>query len=335
MIRPVFSASRFWDDIVANECTMFQYIGELCRYLLNTPPHPSEAQHQLRLVCGNGLQPDIWEAFQQRFRIPRILEFYASTEGNVSLYNCEGKPGAIGHVPSFLAHRFPVSIIRCDESGNPVRDGNGFCIRVPVNEPGEAIGKIAGGDGPHASGFEGYTDRAASETKVLRNVFADGDLWFRTGDLMRKDAAGFFYFVDRLGDTFRWKGENVSTTQVAQAICTCPGIQQAIVYGVAVPGTDGKAGMSAIIADPDFAVETLHQHLSKCLPSYARPVFVRVGKALQMTGTFKPTKAQFIRDGYDPNETDDIIYFDDRPAGAYVRLDRILYTTIQNVGIRL
>jgi fatty-acyl-CoA synthase len=335
VIRPSFSASRFWDDVIATECTLFQYIGELCRYLVNTPSQPNETRHRLRLCCGNGLQPDIWETFQSRFNIPRILEFYASTEGNVSLYNCEGKVGAIGRVPPFLSHSFPVALIRSDAAGEPQRDAEGFCIRCATDEAGEAIGKIVGGDAPHISQFEGYTDAGASDAKVLRNVFAAGDVWYRTGDLMRKDAAGFFYFVDRVGDTFRWKGENVSTAQVAQTICACAGVRQAVVYGVPVPGTDGKAGMATIVADPVFDMAAFRQQLAATLPFYARPVFVRIGRSLEMTGTFKPTKGQLMRDGFDPGRTDDVIYFDDRSRGAFVPIDGELHAMILNGKIRL
>ncbi len=335
VIRPTFSASRFWDDIIGNECTLFQYIGELCRYLLNTPACPRETDHRLRLCSGNGLQPDIWEAFQSRFRIPRILEFYASTEGNVSLYNCEGKPGAIGRVPSFLAHSFPVAIVKCADQGEPLRDESGFCVRCAADEVGEAIGKIVGTDGPNMSAFDGYTDPTASNTKILRNVFADGDQWFRTGDLMRKDGAGFFYFVDRVGDTFRWKGENVSTTEVAEALHACPGVHQAVVYGVAVPGTDGRAGMATIIAGSGFDLAALHLHLLDRLPVYARPVFVRIGRALETTGTFKSVKGALVRDGFDPSRTDDAIYFDDRSAGTFVRLDADLFAAICRGRVRI
>ncbi|MGA3001348.1 MAG: long-chain-acyl-CoA synthetase [Acetobacteraceae bacterium] len=335
VIRPSFSASRFWDDVIANECTLFQYIGELCRYLVNTPSVPRETEHQLRLCCGNGLQPDIWETFRKRFNIPRILEFYASTEGNVSLYNCEGKAGAIGRVPPFLAHSFPVALIRSDAAGEPQRDAEGFCIRCETEEAGEAIGKIAGGDAPHMSQFEGYTDAGASDTKVLRNVFEADDVWYRTGDLMRKDAAGFFYFVDRVGDTFRWKGENVSTAQVAQTICACPGVRQAVVYGVAVPGTDGKAGMATMVVDQAFDLAAFRQHLTATLPGYARPLFVRIGASLEMTGTFKPTKGQLVRDGFNPVRTEDVIWFDDRTRGAFVPVDAELYAAILNARVRL
>ena len=218
-IRERFSASRFWDDVADRDCTLFQYIGELCRYLVAAPPHPREQAHRLRLACGNGLRRDVWEAFQSRFGIPQILEFYAATEGSFSLYNAEGKPGAIGRIPSYLAHRFPVALVKFDvDTGAPARGPDGFCVRCAPDEPGEAIGKIAAGVGR----FEGYTDAEASAKKVLRNVFAEGDAWYRTGDLMRRDRAGFFYFVDRVGDTFRWKGENVSTGEVEEVIAACP-----------------------------------------------------------------------------------------------------------------
>src|SRR6185312_7773345 len=236
LIRARFSASRFWDDVVEGGCTIFQYIGELCRYLVASPPHPLEREHRLRLACGNGLQREPWVAFAERFAVPQILEFYAATEGSVSLYNCEGKPGAIGRVPPFLARRFPVALIRCDtETGTPLRDAAGRCIPCGPDEIGEAIGRVLDAAATPARQFDGYTDNAASEKKLLGDVFAPGDRWFRTGDLMRKDASGYFTFVDRIGDTFRWKGENVATTEVAGVIRACKGVSDAVVYGVKVP----------------------------------------------------------------------------------------------------
>ena len=216
VLRRRFSVSHFWDDIADYNCTMFVYIGELCRYLANAPPYPKERAHQVRLAFGNGLRPDVWTEFQERFAIGDILEFYGSTEGNVSMFNFDAHPGAIGRVPNYLRKRFSVRLVRFDvESEQPVRGENGLCIEAEPNEVGEAIGLI-GGDA--RSEFAGYADKAASERKVLRDVFEQGDAWFRTGDLMRKDEDGYFYFVDRIGDTFRWKGENVSTTEVAEVI---------------------------------------------------------------------------------------------------------------------
>ncbi len=231
VIRERFSSSRFWDDIAEWNCTLFQYIGELCRYLVNSQAHPREAEHRLRLCCGNGLRQDVWEAFQRRFRIPEILEFYAATEGNFSLYNCDGKPGAIGRIPSYLAHRFPVALVKHDvETSEPLRNAEGFCLRCSPNEVGEAIGRISTDRSPSLGRFEGYSDRDASDRKILRNVFAVGDAWYRTGDLMRRDQGGYFYFVDRIGDSYRWKGENVSTTEVEQLLCACPGITEELYF---------------------------------------------------------------------------------------------------------
>jgi fatty-acyl-CoA synthase len=168
-IREKFSVSRFWDDIVRFDCTLFQYIGELCRYLLLAPPHPDETRHRLRLCCGNGLRGDIWEEFRHRFRIPQILEFYAATEANVSLFNVEGRPGAIGRTPPFIAHRSPLALVKFDIEGNvPIRGENGFCTRCAPNETGEAIGRISSEAGAR---FDGYTDDAATEKKILRDVF--------------------------------------------------------------------------------------------------------------------------------------------------------------------
>ena len=209
---------------------------------------PLEAKHRIRMACGNGLRYDVWNQFKERFRIPRILEFYAATEGNFSLYNIEGKPGAIGRIPPFLAHRIPVALVRFDvQTEAPIRDEDARCIRCVPNEVGEAIGRISA-DGSHGGRFEGYTSEEASESKVLRNVFEIGDAWFRTGDLMRRDEKGFFYFVDRIGDTYRWKGENVATSEVAETICQFPGVRDANVYGVTIPGTEGRAGMAAVVA---------------------------------------------------------------------------------------
>jgi fatty-acyl-CoA synthase len=320
-----FSASRFWDDIVRWDCNLFQYIGELCRFLVNSPPHPSETAHRLRLCCGNGLAADVWEEFQKRFRVPRILEFYAATEGSFSLYNCEGEPGAIGRIPPFLAHRFPVALVRFDvDAGEPVRGVNGLCIRCGPGEVGEAIGRIGG----TAGRFEGYTDAEASERKVLRGVFAAGDAWFRTGDLMRKDERGFFYFIDRLGDTFRWKGENVSTPEIAAAIRSCAGVREAAVYGVRIPAADGRAGMAAIIAEPRFDLAVLRRHLAARLPEYARPIFVRLLAQIETTATFKPNKQELMAQGYDPALATDPVYVDDRVQRKYVRLEPALYDRI-------
>jgi fatty-acyl-CoA synthase len=336
MVRENFSASQFWNDVVQWECTLFQYIGEMCRYLLHAAENRVETEHHIRMCCGNGLRPDIWNSFKTRFRIPRILEFYAATEGNVSMFNVEGKPGAIGRIPSYLAHRFPATLVRFDiEKEEPVRNEQGFCLRTVPNETGEAIGRIF--DDPSSPGnrFEGYTNTGESEKKILRNVFEPGDVWFRTGDLMRSDEQGYFYFVDRVGDTFRWKGENVSTTEVSEAICTFPGIRQANVYGVAIPGVDGRAGMVMIVVGEGLDLANFRTHLRNRLPEYAHPLFLRIRSELEVTATFKYTKNNLMRQGYDPVAADDVIYFNDRQRGAFVLLDTELYGRLQTGQVRL
>jgi fatty-acyl-CoA synthase len=336
LIREKFSARRFWDDVAGQGCTLFQYIGELCRYLVNAPPHPRERDHALRLCCGNGLRGDIWEIFQQRFAIPRILEFYAATEGNLSLYNVPGKPGAIGQVPAFLAHRFPVAIVRCDPDTRELRRGeDGLCVRCDVDEPGEALGKIGGAGDAHGRPFEGYTNATASAEKIVRDVLAPGDAWFRTGDLLRRDRAGFFFFVDRLGDTFRWKGENVATDEVAAALGGCPGVLEAVVYGVRIPGAEGRAGMVALTVGPGFDLAAFRRHAVATLPDYARPVFLRIGDTIAATATFKPAKALLAREGFDPTQIGDALFLDDRAAGAFVPLDAALHERLRSGELRL
>jgi len=336
VIREEFSASAFWDDVERHGCTIFQYVGELCRYLVHAPHQPSEGTHRLRLACGNGLRPDIWRTFQERFRIPRIIEFYAATEGNVTLFNFDGRPGAIGRLPRLFDRRFPVRIVKFDvEREAPVRDARGFCIPCGPDEAGEAIGQIVNDPLMPTNRFEGYADRADSERKILRDVFAPGDAWFRTGDLMRRDRRGYFYFVDRIGDTFRWKGENVSTAEVAAAICRFPGIRDANVYGVAVPGHEGRAGMAAVVADDALDLAALHAHLDALLPAYARPRFLRVRREFEMTMTFKQKKIDLVAQGFDPGATSDSIYFDDPREPVFVRVDRGLYRELLDGKIRL
>lgn len=334
-LRERFSVREFWDDIVNNDCTMMQYIGELCRYLINSPVHPNETKHRLRLACGNGMRPDIWEAFKARFRIPLILEFYAATEGNVLMFNFEGKTGAIGRLPWYLEHRFPTALVRFDvETEQPVRDAQGFCIRCGPNEVGEAIGKIVNDPNRPGGRFEGYARPEETEKKVLRHVFAPDDIWFRTGDLMRKDAKGYFYFVDRIGDTFRWKGENVSTSEVSEAINRFPGIEDTNVYGVHLPGHEGRAGMAAIVCKScDLAA--LHRHLEKSLPDYAQPVFLRIRKGIEMTSTFKQKKVDLVKQGFDPGQIAEPLYFNDVAGRAFVPLDHALFERLRAGKVRV
>jgi fatty-acyl-CoA synthase len=330
-----FSASEFWHDIARFDCTLFQYIGELCRYLLKAPPSEFENRHRLRLACGNGLRGDIWEAFQARFSIPRILEFYAATEGNFSLFNVEGRPGAIGRIPPLLAHRFPAAIVRVDaETGAPVRGDDGLCVACARGEVGEAVGRIGSAD-KGGGRFEGYTDAEETEKKILRDVRARGDAWFRTGDLMRLDEAGYFHFVDRIGDTFRWKGENVATSEINEAVADCPGVVDASTYGVPIPLADGRGGMAAVVVDDRFDLVEFAGHLARRLPAYACPVMLRFCAALDTTETFKQKKHQLAREGFDPRLVADPLFFRDPKSGAYRPIDNASYARILDGAIRL
>jgi fatty-acyl-CoA synthase len=238
-------------------------------------------------------------------------------------------------VPAFLAPRFPAVIVRYDaEREQPYRDDYGRCVRCAANETGEALGRIGGNADNPETRFDGYVNAAETERKILRHVFEDGDAWYRTGDLMRMDERGFIYFADRIGDTFRWKGENVSTLEVAAALSSCPGVLDVVVYGVAVPGADGRAGMAAIMPHADFDLRALHSLAKARLPGYARPLFVRICGQIDMTETFKPKKQGLASEGFDPRATSDRVYVDDGAAGAYVLLDEATYAMIRRGEVR-
>ena len=334
ILREKFSASHFWEDAVKYQATAFTYIGELCRYLVNSPTHPQERRHRIRTGLGNGLRPEIWEEFMKRFRIPHLAEFYGSTEGNVSFVNFDGKVGAVGKIPGLVADRFShVRFVKFDvEREQPVRDASGFCVDCADNEVGEAIGRI--GEGLRGR-FEGYNDPEATKKKILRDVFEKGDMWFRTGDLLRKDAQGYVYFVDRIGDTFRWKGENVSTNEVAEVMSQVEGIETANVYGVPVPGMDGKAGMAAITGDDDLDMQALYAHLHDELPAYAVPLFIRRQAEAETTGTFKYRKVDLVRDGFDPATVTDPLWFANAEAGRYDPLTAATHAAIGAGKLRL
>jgi fatty-acyl-CoA synthase len=295
---------------------MFEYIGELCRYLLNQPSSPLERGHKVRAITGNGLRPEIWREFQARFAIPRIVEFYGATESNVSMLNYDGTVGAVGRVPDYLEWLLPSRVIRFDvENETPVRGPDGLCIECEPDEVGECVGGVSSRAGRE---FEGYTNRADSQKKMLHDVFKKGDLWFRTGDLMRRDEHGYFYFVDRIGDTFRWKGENVSTGEVGEALAAAPGILEANVYGVRVPGTEGRAGMASLVVNGDFDLAGLPARLKARLPAYAHPIFLRLSPRIEVTGTFKQRKVDLVREGFDPAAISDPLYV--LADGKYDRL---------------
>jgi fatty-acyl-CoA synthase len=333
ILKRRFSVHDFWNDVHRYGATMFEYIGELCRYLLNAPPSSLERGHKIRAITGNGLRPEIWRQFQSRFAIPRIVEFYGATEGNVSMLNYDGTVGAVGRVPDYLEWLLPSRVLRFDvEKQMPVRGQDGFCIECGPDEAGEAVGGISRRAGRE---FEGYTNQADSDKKMLHDVFRTGDAWFRTGDLMRRDEHGYFYFVDRIGDTFRWKGENVSTGEVGEVLAAAPGIREANVYGVSVQGAEGRAGMAALVVDGDFNLDALPEWLKARLAPYARPVFLRLSPRIDVTGTFKQRKVDLVREGFDPAAIADPLYYFDADSGRYERLTTLRYGDVVEGRVKL
>lgn len=337
VIAEKFSARNFWSDIIAGECTMFVYVGELCRYLISAQPNASEKAHKLRMCFGNGLRADIFEQMQTRFGLKRILEFYGATEGNISLFNFDSKPGAVGRIPKWAEKRYRVKIVQYEsETGQAARGADGFCIECAFGETGEVIAQIVNDPKSPSNKFDGYADKAATEKKVLRNAFAKGDAWFRSGDLMKRDALGYFYFQDRVGDTYRWKGENVSTGEVTAALTSFADIEDANVYGVAVQGREGRAGMAALAPrDPgSIDLSALRAHVAQRLPEYARPMFLVIQHHIDLTGTFKQRKVEMVERGFDPSRTEDPIYFNDPRAQSFVRLDQSMFDQIQSGAVR-
>ncbi len=336
VLKRKFSARAFFPDCREHGVTVFQYIGELCRYLVNQPPSPADSDHSVRLATGNGLRPDIWEEFQERFAIPRIMEFYGATEGNVGIINLDNTPCAIGRVPPYLRNVFGIKLVKFDVGTEAhVRDENGHCIECGPDEVGEAIGRIPEDKEAPIGRFEGYTTKEETEKKILRDVFDDGDAWFRTGDLLRCDAEGYYYFVDRIGDTFRWKGENVATSEVAETLSRCRGVEDVNVYGVTVPGTDGRAGMASLVCGEEFDLDAFYSHMAAKLAPYARPLFVRMQKQLTVTATFKHRKVDLVEQGYDPEQVSDPVYFRDDEANKFVPVDGELYGRIVGGNVRL
>ena len=302
-----FSASRFWDEVIAAKATAFIYIGELCRYLLNQPPRPTDRSHHVRVIVGNGLRPDIWEEFTERFGIKRVVEFYAASEGNTAFINIFNIPGSTGINP------LPLAYVEFDTAtGEPVRDADGRVRRVPSGQPGLLMSPVS-----RLSPFDGYTDKTASEKKLVRNAFKDGDVWFNTGDVMCPQGMGHASFADRIGDTFRWKGENVATTDVEAALSTDAGVQECAVFGVEVPGTDGRAGMAAVTlrAGAGFNGAELAAALYSALPAYSVPLFIRLVESLETTSTFKRRKVDLREEAFGPDVSDPLFVLAGRDEG--------------------
>ncbi|CAM5174586.1 unnamed protein product [Eretmochelys imbricata] len=334
VLKRKFSASQFWGDCQHYGVTVFQYIGELCRYLVNQPKREGERNHSLHLAVGSGLRPDVWREFLQRFGNIRIVETYGMTEGNITFFNYTSTLGAVGR-GSFLYKLFsPFELVRYDVlRGAPVRDAAGWCQRVSPGETGLLIAPVT-----PQNPFLGYAGgRELSEHKVLHGVFTAGDAYFNTGDLMVHDAAQFVYFRDRTGDTYRWKGENVATTEVAEALAALDSLQEVNVYGVAVPGYEGRAGMAAIVLRPGCELDgaRLYSHVVEFLPPYARPRFLRVQDHLATTQTFKQHKVRLASEGCDPTRLPDPLYLLDDASEAYVPLTPRLWEGVISGAVRI
>jgi fatty-acyl-CoA synthase len=321
LLRRRFSASVFWDDARRYRVTGVQYIGEICRYLLNQPARADDRDHRIRVMMGAGLGADIWEAFQERFGVARILEGWSSTEANTSLINLDNRGGSCGRIP--FPERHNGRLVRYDiETDEHPRTADGFLQECKPGEVGEFIGMIPDLPDSGAGRFEGYTSSVETEKKILRNVFRPGDRWYRSGDLLRSDEDGYFYFVDRIGDSFRWKSENVSTLEVAEALSGFPGLEVANVYGVAVPNAEGRAGMAALVLRDPLAFDgrAFYAYALERLPSYATPLFVRLVPQADLTSTFKLRKIDLQRDGYDRSRVSDPLFRRDDRERAYVPL---------------
>ncbi|KAG0369653.1 hypothetical protein BC939DRAFT_436327 [Gamsiella multidivaricata] len=317
-----FSTSSFWDECRVNNVTVIQYIGEICRYLLNAPPSPLDKTHTIRMAHGNGMRPDVWSRFRDRFGIPLIGEWYASTEGTGILTNYntgENGVGAIGYRGKVARTvDWGLKIAKFDVvSEELIRDKNGRCIECAADEPGELLTIIDSSDPTRA--FQGYHQNAnANSKKVVTDAFKVGDRYFRTGDILRRDKDGYFYFGDRVGDTFRWKSENVSTAEVSEVLSTYPDCIEVNVYGVQIPGHDGRAGMAAIVSKDTMDWDKFAKFALKNLPRYSVPIFIRKSPAIEITGTFKQRKVELVNEGMDPSKIqDEMLWMDGQSYKPY------------------
>ncbi|WP_374571719.1 long-chain-acyl-CoA synthetase [Acinetobacter sp.] len=323
-IRRKYSTSAFWQDVQKFDASAIGYVGELCRYLMDAPPSALEKGHRVKKMIGNGMRPNIWNKFKQRFGIEEVLELYASSEGNVGFSNVFNFDNTVGFSPT------PYAIIQFDKEKNqPVRNAEGWCIKVKKGETGLLVGKIT-----RRSPFDGYTDAEKNKAVIIKDLFKQGDAYFNTGDLVRDIGFRHAQFVDRLGDTFRWKGENVSTTEVENALSEYEKIAEAVVYGVEIPHTNGRAGMAAITLADGAALDEadcgkMAAEFRKCLPAYAVPLFLRVQQQAETTGTFKYQKSKLKEQAFNPNATDERLLVLLPNSGAYCDLTAEIFDNIQ------
>ncbi|XP_074787699.1 long-chain fatty acid transport protein 6 isoform X5 [Athene noctua] len=334
VLKKKFSASQFWNDCKKYNVTVIQYIGELCRYLCSQPLKEGEKNHKVRLAVGNGVRNDVWREFLNRFGAVKICEFYGATEGNICFMNHTGKIGSVGRTNFFYKLFFPFDLIKYDfQKDEPIRNKYGWCEKVKKGEVGLLISKVNA-----KNPFFGYAgNKRHTEKKLLCEVFKKGDLYFNTGDLMVQDHENFLYFWDRIGDTFRWKGENVATTEVSDVIVMLDFIQEANVYGVSVPDHEGKAGMASLILKQSTSLdlEQMYKQVVTYLPSYACPLFLRVQEKMEMTGTFKQQKFRLVDEGFNPSTITDPLYFLDSSKKAYVLLTKEVHEMILSGKMKL
>ncbi|XP_037339906.2 long-chain fatty acid transport protein 6 [Pungitius pungitius] len=328
VLKKKFSASQFWTDCRKHNVTVFQYIGELCRYLCNQPKTAGDQVHKVRMGVGNGLRQDVWREFQSRFGNIKMCEVYGSTEGNLCFMNHIGKIGTVGRSNFFYRLLFKYDLVKYDMvKDEAVKNSNGFCQRVEKGETGLLLSKVSA-----LSPFFGYAgSKQLTEKKLMRNVFSKGDAYFNTGDLMAEDQDGFICFRDRVGDTFRWKGENVATTEITETLGLVDFIQEVNVYGVEVQGHEGRVGMAAVIvrAGMAFDGEKLFEHVTRDIPPYARPLFIRLQEVMEMTSTFKQQKFQLVQSGFNPSTTSDPLYVLEYQQKSYIPLTDRIYQSIQ------
>ncbi|KAI8628361.1 fatty acid transporter [Xylariaceae sp. FL1651] len=316
-LAPRFSASRFWDDVRASGATWFVYVGETLRYLLAQPPSPLDRRHRVRAIYGNGLRPDVWIPFRERFGIETIHEFFNSTEGVMPLDNPargDFRAHSVGHhglISRWRFHNVFVPVAIDPDTGDIVRDSKtGFARRLPYEIGGEILVKQPPTITPAFPGY--YKNDEATAKKYVYDVFKKGDCYYRTGDALRRDADGRWFFLDRLGDTFRWKGENVSTAEVSEVLGRHPGVSEATVYGVSLPGHDGKAGMAAVYINPEirnFDYKDLLRHARAHLPRYAVPIFLRQLSVRSATHNNKQDKAPLKKAGINPSQMNGDLLF--------------------------
>ena len=318
VIKSKFSASDFWNDVKKYNVNKFIYVGELCRYLMNLPPSDGDRDNPITQISGNGLRPDIWESFQKRFNINKIVEIYGATEAVGMTINSFGRSGMIGR------KRSDSTIIHCNkDDGSPILNSEGFCTKVSEGETGLYIQKISS-----SAKFQGYLDAQASNKKILQNVFKTGDQYFNTGDLITLHDNNWLSFADRVGDTYRWKSENVSTMEVAAILNNASGVMDCNVYGVQVDSAEGKAGMAAMNVSDEFSFISFIEHVNKNLNTFQKPYFLRLTKEMQTTGTFKHQKEDLKKQGFNPSLIKDKLYF--LQKDNYVEIDQALYNRIHS-----